>query len=35
MCIGIRVLDNNIENFKMDNDDTQRPVSLLNSRIRT
>jgi hypothetical protein len=35
MCAGIRVLDNNIENFKMLKNDAQRPISFLNNRIRT
>lgn len=33
MFAGIRVLDNNIENFKMVKDKTRRSISLLNSRI--
>ena len=35
MFAVIRVLNNNIENFKMVKDDTQRPIGFLNSRIRT
>jgi hypothetical protein len=35
MCAGIRVLDNDIENFKMLKNDAQRSISFLNNRIRT